>query len=83
MIAACPKCGARYRIERGKLRRDGTRLRCSRCEAVFRVSPPPEAEEAAEIPSAEVFPEASRPEGRRHYEARSRVLNGRYSPAAR
>ena len=23
MIAACPKCGARYRIERGKLRRDG------------------------------------------------------------
>ena len=41
MIAACPKCGARYRIERGRLRRDGTRLRCSRCEAVFRVSPPP------------------------------------------
>ncbi len=44
MIAACPKCGARYRIERGKLRADGTRLRCSRCEAVFRVSPPPLAE---------------------------------------
>ena len=60
MIAACPKCGARYRIERGKLRRDGTRLRCSRCEAVFRVSPPPEAEEAAEIRSAEVFPEPVR-----------------------
>ena len=60
MIAACPKCGARYRIERGKLRRDGTRLRCSRCEAVFRVSPPPEAEEAAEIPSAGVFPEPVR-----------------------
>jgi predicted Zn finger-like uncharacterized protein len=60
MIAACPKCGARYRIERGKLRRDGTRLRCSRCEAVFRVSPPPEAEEAAEIASAEVYPEVAR-----------------------
>jgi predicted Zn finger-like uncharacterized protein len=46
MIAACPKCGARYRIERGKLRAEGTRLRCSRCEAVFRVSPPPLAEPA-------------------------------------
>ena len=44
MIAACPKCGARYRIERGKLRAEGTRLRCSRCEAVFRVSPPQQAE---------------------------------------
>ena len=58
MIAACPKCGARYRIERGKLRRDGTRLRCSRCEAVFRVSPPPAEPEPAEaIAIAEVAPE--------------------------
>jgi predicted Zn finger-like uncharacterized protein len=61
MIAACPKCGARYRIERGKLRRDGTRLRCSRCEAVFRVSPPPEEAEPAEtIAVAEIAPEPSR-----------------------
>jgi len=61
MIAACPKCGARYRIERGKLRREGTRLRCSRCEAVFRVSPPPvepEPEEAIAI--AQVAPEPVR-----------------------
>jgi predicted Zn finger-like uncharacterized protein len=57
MIAACPKCGARYRIERGKLRRDGTRLRCSRCEAVFRVSPPPEEREPQEpIAIAEIAP---------------------------
>lgn len=60
MIAACPKCGARYRIERGKLRRDGTRLRCSRCEAVFRVSPPPAEPEAAEVAIAEVAPEPVR-----------------------
>jgi predicted Zn finger-like uncharacterized protein len=59
MIAACPKCGARYRIERGKLRRDGTRLRCSRCEAVFRVSPPPEEPEPAEA-IAEIAPMPSR-----------------------
>ena len=61
MIAACPKCGARYRIERGKLRRDGTRLRCSRCEAVFRVSPPPAEREAEDaIASAAVLPEPAR-----------------------
>jgi predicted Zn finger-like uncharacterized protein len=61
MIAACPKCGARYRIERGRLRPEGTRLRCSRCEAVFRVSPPPgelEPLEAPEIVSA--APEVAR-----------------------
>jgi predicted Zn finger-like uncharacterized protein len=40
MIAACPKCSARYRIEKGRLRPEGARLRCSRCEAVFRVRPP-------------------------------------------
>jgi predicted Zn finger-like uncharacterized protein len=56
MIAACPKCGARYRIERGKLRAEGTRLRCSRCEAVFRVTPPAPAEsEPAEAVPADGF----------------------------
>jgi predicted Zn finger-like uncharacterized protein len=73
MIAACPKCGARYRIERGRLRRDGTRLRCSRCEAVFRVSPPPAEQEAeAASPSGEVFQEPARtsaPEAQRPTDA--------------
>jgi len=41
MIAACPKCGARYRIDPARLRADGVRLRCSKCEAVFRITPPP------------------------------------------
>ncbi len=40
MIAACPMCAARYRIDPGRLRPEGARLRCSRCEAVFRVVPP-------------------------------------------
>ena len=40
MIAACPKCEARYRIEREKLGSDGVRLRCSKCQAVFRVRAP-------------------------------------------
>ena len=62
MIAACPKCGARYRIERGKLRAEGARLRCSRCEAVFRVSPPQpaESEPREEIPVAMIAPEPGR-----------------------
>jgi predicted Zn finger-like uncharacterized protein len=43
MIAACPTCGARYRIDVAKLRPEGARLRCARCEAVFRVRPPADA----------------------------------------
>ena len=49
MIAACPKCAARYRIDVAKLRPEGARLRCSRCETVFRVQP-----DAAEAPAAPV-----------------------------
>ena len=40
MIAACPKCGARYRIERSRLSPEGARVRCSRCRVAFRVRPP-------------------------------------------
>jgi len=47
MIAACPKCGARYRLERERLHAGSVRLRCARCEAVFRVRPPGTPESAA------------------------------------
>ena len=50
MIAGCPTCAARYRIDPAKLRPEGARLRCSRCETVFRVSP--DAGEAAASPAA-------------------------------
>ncbi len=40
MIAACPKCGARYRVDVSRLGPEGSRLRCSRCDAAFRVRPP-------------------------------------------
>jgi predicted Zn finger-like uncharacterized protein len=43
MIAGCPTCAARYRIDAAKLRPEGARLRCSRCETVFRVQPEAEA----------------------------------------
>jgi predicted Zn finger-like uncharacterized protein len=47
MIAGCPKCGARYRVDREKLGSAGVRLRCAKCEAVFRVRAP----EAGQAPS--------------------------------
>jgi predicted Zn finger-like uncharacterized protein len=47
MIAACPQCGARYRIERERLPAQGARLRCSRCEAIFRVNAPRDESAAA------------------------------------
>jgi predicted Zn finger-like uncharacterized protein len=43
MIAACPKCQTRYRVEPERLGPDGARLRCSQCSAVFRVRVPGEA----------------------------------------
>jgi predicted Zn finger-like uncharacterized protein len=59
MIAACPTCGARYRIDTAKLRPEGARLRCSRCESVFRVRAPAQAAEPA--PRASSAPETVAP----------------------
>jgi predicted Zn finger-like uncharacterized protein len=64
MIVACPKCSARYRIEKGRLRPEGARLRCSRCEAVFRVRPPDtESASAPPVPQPEPSPSSFRGEG--------------------
>ncbi len=52
MIAACPKCQTRYRVEPARLGPEGARLRCSQCSAVFRVRLP--AEQAAPAPVDEV-----------------------------
>jgi predicted Zn finger-like uncharacterized protein len=53
MIAGCPKCGARYRVDREKLGSSGVRLRCAKCEAVFRVRAPeaPELAPSAPVPA--------------------------------
>ena len=42
MVAGCPKCGARYRVDTDRIGRDGAKLRCTRCSAVFLVRPPKE-----------------------------------------
>jgi predicted Zn finger-like uncharacterized protein len=51
MIAACPKCQTRYRVEAERLGADGARLRCTQCSAVFRVRLPaaPSVEAVAPI----------------------------------
>ena len=62
MIAACPRCAARYRIEKEKLRPEGVKLRCSRCQAVFRVRPPnEEADPAADVVGADATAVAPAP----------------------
>ena len=58
MIAACPTCGARYRIDAAKLRPEGARLRCTRCEAVFRVQAPA-APECSDVSAAAGRPAAA------------------------
>jgi predicted Zn finger-like uncharacterized protein len=57
MIAGCPTCAARYRIDTAKLPAEGARLRCSRCETVFRVRPPESSE--TERPAAAPAPPRS------------------------
>ncbi len=39
MIALCPECKTRYRLAREKVGPQGARIRCSRCQTVFRVQP--------------------------------------------
>lgn len=35
MIAACPNCNARYRVDPQRIPSGGARLRCARCQALF------------------------------------------------
>jgi predicted Zn finger-like uncharacterized protein len=51
MIATCPRCSVRYRIAKEKLKPEGVRMRCARCEAIFRVRAPAPAASTAATPS--------------------------------
>jgi predicted Zn finger-like uncharacterized protein len=61
MIAGCPKCSARYRVDLEQIGDDGAKLRCTKCSAVFLVrapqsvrapaQPPPEATPAVDAPT--------------------------------
>ena len=37
MIIACPNCEARYRIDDARVGSPGARLRCARCQTLFRL----------------------------------------------
>ncbi|MBW2392988.1 MAG: zinc-ribbon domain-containing protein [Deltaproteobacteria bacterium] len=56
MIAACPKCAARYRIDKEKLGEGGARLRCSRCDSVFRVRAPADTPASAQADLSKAAP---------------------------
>jgi len=66
MIAVCPTCRARYRVDTARIPEGGSRLRCTRCQSVFRVAPPraaePPAPETAAAPRPEPAPPAPPPE---------------------
>lgn len=51
MIAVCPKCTARYRVADEQLAKGELRLRCTRCEAVFRVRAPSPAPVSSPSPA--------------------------------
>jgi predicted Zn finger-like uncharacterized protein len=40
MVAGCPKCNARYRVDADRIGPDGAKLRCTKCSAVFLVRAP-------------------------------------------
>ena len=61
MIATCPKCSVRYRIAKEKLKPEGVRMRCARCDAVFRVRPPAQAPAPAATPAPPVPQEKAPP----------------------
>jgi predicted Zn finger-like uncharacterized protein len=52
MIVQCPDCASRFRLADDKLKSDGTKVRCSRCQKIFTVMPrhdsPPIADDGSE-----------------------------------
>ncbi|MGE4291720.1 MAG: DUF3426 domain-containing protein [Desulfovibrio sp.] len=46
MIVACPSCETKYNLPDGKITAKGLKVKCAKCEHVFRVTPPPPVEEA-------------------------------------
>ena len=45
MVAGCPKCNSRYRVDVEKIGSEGAKLRCTKCSAVFLVRAPQAATE--------------------------------------
>lgn len=56
MIAGCPKCSARYRVDAERIGPDGAKLRCTKCSAIFLVRAPEAKAEAAPVAPAAAPP---------------------------
>ena len=52
MIAGCPKCSARYRVDADRIGGGGAKLRCTQCSAVFLVRAPKAASSEPTRPAA-------------------------------
>ncbi len=63
MIAACPKCRTRYRVDAARLGAEGLRLRCTSCQTVFRARAPVRPAPGSEAPRP--APEQPAPRDRR------------------
>ncbi len=62
MIAVCPKCSARYRVDTARLGPEGAKLRCTKCSALFLVRIPnaPSQQAAASVMPASAPTAAAR-----------------------
>ncbi len=60
MIAGCPKCDARYRVDAERIGENGAKLRCTKCSAVFLVRAP-KAKPSSEVSSQAEAPSAPAP----------------------
>lgn len=52
MIAVCPKCSARYRVDSARLGPEGAKLRCTKCSALFLVRVPNASSQPAAVSPA-------------------------------
>ncbi|WP_305042067.1 DUF3426 domain-containing protein [Geoalkalibacter sp.] len=66
MIIKCEKCGTRFRMADEKMQPDGIKVRCAKCQAVFRAMPteaPPASMPPAETPRQAPAPQTELPGG--------------------
>jgi len=61
LIARCPQCQTRFRLDPAKIGAQGARIRCSKCQTVFRVEPGQSEDATAERPSIPAKPPAETP----------------------
>jgi predicted Zn finger-like uncharacterized protein len=54
LIARCPQCQTRYRIQRERIGAQGARIRCSGCQTIFRVQAPADEATPSAVPTPQL-----------------------------